>query len=171
MSSSVHYGLSDEIVCQLMDTTHRITPNIYLSGSKGSKDIDALKKANITCVISLCPTEENHQKDLLKANIKHHKFIVYDHPDHKHLIMEAAKEAHDIITKEKLNNGIVLVHCSAGISRSVTVLIYHLLRTHYELTPQTALELIRKIRPIAEPNDAFMKQLISYYNERFSNFT
>jgi dual specificity phosphatase 12 len=49
-----------------------------------------------------------------------------------------------------------------GKSRSVTVTIAFLLRKYPSLTVHSALELIRKSRPMAEPNDGFMDQLQLY---------
>ena len=49
-----------------------------------------------------------------------------------------------------------------GKSRSVTITIAYLLRQNPEHTVSSALELIRESRPMAEPNDGFMKQLELY---------
>jgi dual specificity phosphatase 12 len=49
-----------------------------------------------------------------------------------------------------------------GKSRSVTVTLAYLLSTRPSLNLQSALELVRSSRPIAEPNDGFMAQLTLY---------
>lgn len=49
-----------------------------------------------------------------------------------------------------------------GKSRSVTITIAFLLRKYPQLSVDSALELIRKKRPLAEPNDGFMAQLQLY---------
>lgn len=49
-----------------------------------------------------------------------------------------------------------------GKSRSVTIMIAYLLRQNPEHTVSSALELIRKSRPMAEPNYGFMAQLELY---------
>lgn len=49
-----------------------------------------------------------------------------------------------------------------GKSRSVTVVIAYLLRQYPEHTVSSALALVRRSRPIAEPNDGFMAQLELY---------
>ena len=54
----------------------------------------------------------------------------------------------------------VLVHCMAGISRSVSVVTYHLMIT-YGLSYDRAIKLIRSRRPIANPNSNFINQLRS----------
>jgi len=49
-----------------------------------------------------------------------------------------------------------------GKSRSVTIVMAYLLRQNPTHTVSSALDLIRESRPIAEPNDGFMKQLELY---------
>ena len=67
--------------------------------------------------------------------------------------------------------GAVLVHCAMGKSRSVTAVIAYLLWKHPyrfgKADPMTAaqqavakaLQWVRETRPVAEPNDGFMRQL------------
>jgi Leucine-rich repeat (LRR) protein len=55
----------------------------------------------------------------------------------------------------------VLVHCSAGISRSPTIVASYLMRK-FDLTLQAALHLMRTKRPICQPNAGFMRQLADY---------
>lgn len=49
-----------------------------------------------------------------------------------------------------------------GKSRSVTITIAFLLRKYLQLSVDSALEMIRQERPLAEPNDGFMAQLQLY---------
>lgn len=49
-----------------------------------------------------------------------------------------------------------------GKSRSVTTVVAYLLRQYAQHTPTSALALIRESRPMAEPNEGFMKQLELY---------
>lgn len=49
-----------------------------------------------------------------------------------------------------------------GKSRSVTITIAFLLRKYSQLSVDSALEMIRQERPLAEPNDGFMAQLRLY---------
>lgn len=53
-----------------------------------------------------------------------------------------------------------------GKSRSTTILIAYLLTQNSDLTPKTALDLIRQCRSDAEPNSGFMTQLLLYHNMR-----
>lgn len=59
------------------------------------------------------------------------------------------------------NQGAVLVHCAAGISRSVTVVCAYLLRYHGDRfhSAEMAVSHVQKARPWASPNHGFLKQL------------
>ena len=53
----------------------------------------------------------------------------------------------------------VLIHCIAGVSRSVSVLIHYLMQK-YNMPFDQALHMIQRKRSIANPNASFRKQLI-----------
>jgi len=60
-----------------------------------------------------------------------------------------------------LNSGhALLVHCAAGISRSVTIAA--MLLIIHGMTAQSALQLLRKQRPCANPNPGFAKKLVMF---------
>ncbi|QRV75935.1 Dual specificity phosphatase, catalytic domain [Ceratobasidium sp. AG-Ba] len=52
----------------------------------------------------------------------------------------------------------VLIHCMAGMSRSATIAAAYLMYSQ-GLDPKAALELIREVRPVIQPNPAFLHQL------------
>ncbi|KAH9849816.1 hypothetical protein C2E23DRAFT_350969 [Lenzites betulinus] len=60
----------------------------------------------------------------------------------------------------------VLVHCQAGMSRSVSIAAAYLMVSQ-GLDPEAALEVIRKVRPDVQPNDGFMRQLEIFYTASF----
>lgn len=61
----------------------------------------------------------------------------------------------------------VLVHCQAGVSRSVTIVMAYLL-SHVcsEISVWSLLDWIRQRRPCANPNRGFIKQLQQTYEKR-----
>ena len=64
----------------------------------------------------------------------------------------------DMIEKWRMEHRIILVHCFAGISRSVTCIVaYLMLKRSRRMV--AALEHVQMVRPIVRPNDAFMAQL------------
>jgi atypical dual specificity phosphatase len=61
--------------------------------------------------------------------------------------------------RQFIESGPTLVHCNAGVSRSVSICILFLLETGRCTSVDDALAMIRINRPAARPNDGFLKQL------------
>nr|ACG45770.1 hypothetical protein [Zea mays] len=56
------------------------------------------------------------------------------------------------------SGGNVLVHCFAGRSRSVTIVVAYLMKKH-QMSLESALSLVRSKRPQVAPNGGFISQL------------
>lgn len=56
----------------------------------------------------------------------------------------------------------ILIHCFAGLSRSVTLTVGYLMWTRYPMTRDQALACVRQSRPAAQPNAGFMDCLLRY---------
>lgn len=59
----------------------------------------------------------------------------------------------------------VLVHCIAGISRSVSLVIYYFMKK-YHIGYDKAFSYVKFKRVIANPNESFKSQLLKYQNKR-----
>ena len=59
----------------------------------------------------------------------------------------------------------VLLHCFAGLSRSVTIMVAYLMYHQYPMTADEALARVKEVRPAARPNDGFMRRLRAYGDE------
>jgi len=64
------------------------------------------------------------------------------------------------IREEAARQGVVLVHCVAGVSRSATLCLAYL--TRYYCTLQEAWRHVKTIRPWIRPNYSFMEQLVEW---------
>ena len=60
----------------------------------------------------------------------------------------------------------LLIHCIAGRSRSVTLLLAYLI-FKYKYTVDEAIKLVKDKRDIIEPNPNFIKQLHIYYDSLY----
>eukprot|EP00741_Cyanophora_paradoxa_P002827 tig00000632_g2744.t1 len=78
-------------------------------------------------------------------------------------ILKHIPECVEFIEKGREAGG-VLVHCQAGVSRSVSAVIAYLVR-HHKHDVDTALDLIQSVRSFAGPNSGFMRQLRRYEQE------
>jgi len=63
------------------------------------------------------------------------------------------------------NNQNILIHCMAGISRSVSLVIYYLMKK-YHMSFDKAFEIVNNARSIANPNESFKAQLMEYDIQR-----
>ena len=57
--------------------------------------------------------------------------------------------------------GCILIHCMAGISRSVTLTIAYLIR-YFQMPMQAAYQYVKERRPAISPNLNFMGQLVEF---------
>lgn len=63
-----------------------------------------------------------------------------------------------------LKDGVVLVHCNAGVSRAAAVVIGFLMNSE-RLSFARAFSLVKNARPVACPNPGFMEQLHKYQEQ------
>ncbi|KAK0707825.1 protein-tyrosine phosphatase-like protein [Lasiosphaeris hirsuta] len=87
--------------------------------------------------------------------------------DEEHSIIEpVATRASEIIDKAASAGGKVLVHCSAAISRSPTIVAAYLMKSR-GMSLREALEVVAAARESVAPNPGFMRQLGDMEKELF----
>ena len=67
----------------------------------------------------------------------------------------------DLIEQARVSGGRVLVHCFQGRSRSVSICIAYLIKYRGH-SYESALDVVRSVRPIAQPSHSFEQQLLSF---------
>jgi atypical dual specificity phosphatase len=75
----------------------------------------------------------------------------------KPTIESAVKIIEDALKSNK-GRGRILVHCSAGVSRSPTIVVAYLMK-HRNMSLRTALGHVVRTRPQVSPNPGFIEQL------------
>lgn len=131
---------------------------LHLSDISSAQDRAYLENNKITCILTVTQCDAMIVPSDL---IQHHKIIpAEDDPSFKlnQFFIECFQFIHD--HRNKGRN--VLVHCSAGVSRSATIVIGYLMTIIPELTFESALMNARKKRRIIRPNDGFLDQLRGY---------
>ena len=153
-----------------MNKHSKITDRIFITNWAGSIDPDQLAENKIRYVLCLnienIKNEDDH--DIYKIMGIHHKYIkINDHPDaclyfHFPEIVEFMKNE---------SRGNVLVHCTAGVSRSTTAVIAYLLYKIYNVGPPNngrmlphIVEFVKKRRVLCNPNFGFLNQLRKFEN-------
>ncbi|XXG79410.1 hypothetical protein AAC387_Pa09g0484 [Persea americana] len=134
------------------DLLQRISLGLFLGSIGVAHNKDILKRFNITHILivakSLDPAFPN---DFIYKKIE-----VLDSPDTN--LEQHFDECFNFIDEAKRMGGSVLVHCFAGKSRSVTIIVAYLMKKHHMSLSQ-ALDIVRSKRPQAAPNYGFMLRL------------
>ncbi|XP_017778963.1 PREDICTED: dual specificity protein phosphatase 19 [Nicrophorus vespilloides] len=128
----------------------RVLDNLFV-GSQDCCDPDTLIRFGIIAVLSVGVEAPVHAPEGVT-----YKFMeCLDLPDTS--LPELLHECSLFIEAESKVGG-VLVHCNAGVSRSVTIVVGYLItRLGYDFA--TAMALVRAARPSAKPNVGFDRQL------------
>jgi hypothetical protein len=135
-----------------------IHPRLYLGNAAFASDADLLTGLGITHIVNCAKEVPDYFKG--DFNFQYLHLMLNDSPDEN--ITRIFKVSAKFIRDALDNGGVVLVHCWAGVSRSVTVVIYYLVTT-LGISVKEALDGIRTRREIANPNRGFMEQL-NYIN-------
>ncbi|XKL62226.1 hypothetical protein PGB90_002059 [Kerria lacca] len=128
-----------------------VLPGLYVGNYRDSKDAAQLEKFNITHILSIHDTAkrifpERHYLCVLASDTPNQNLSQY------------FSLCNDFIHAARLRNGNVLIHCLAGMSRSVTVTTAYIM-TVTDLSWKDALKVVRVGRTVANPNSGFQKQL------------
>ncbi len=152
-----------------------IEHGIYISDWEAAINEDLLKKNNIKAVICINTSLKDNRDFALykKLNIKHFHILADDCISVD--LKKWFKSTNKIIEYHVAKGMNILVHCRAGISRSVTVVMAYLIYLCHcrgNLRPNKLIihniyKYLRDRRKCALPNPAFYKQLMEYEKECF----
>ena len=138
-----------------------IKDNIYIGNVYDAYDIETLKKLNINNVISAVIGFDN----IYNSDINHLSLTLIDNESQDIIrYFEISNHFIDNIVEKK---EVLLIHCIAGRSRSVTLLLAYLIYK-YKYSVDEALQLVKEKRDIIEPNANFIKQLHIYYDKLYN---
>ncbi|XP_061197092.1 dual specificity protein phosphatase 22-like [Saccostrea echinata] len=137
---------------------NRVLPGLYVGNFRDAKDTNQLKTNNITHILSI---HDNAKK--LRDDIEYKCIQASDTPNQD--LAQFFSECIDFIHVARINGGNVLVHCLAGVSRSVTVTAAYMM-TVTDYGWKDCLNAVRGARTYSNPNFGFQKQLQTYYAEK-----
>lgn len=133
-------------------------PTLYLCGACAVVRPETLENLEIKFVVNATvelpntPLPDNRPPTYLRVPVK-------DSRD-SHLI-EYFDQVADMIEKTRQEDGKSLVHCVAGVSRSVSLILAYLMK-YADMSLKQAFHHVRSVRPQVRPNTGFFKQLIEY---------
>ncbi|XP_039313913.1 dual specificity protein phosphatase 22-B isoform X2 [Solenopsis invicta] len=140
---------------------NKVLPGLYVGNYQDSKDADQLERFEITHILAIHDTARRLHSD------KHYLCILAaDSPDQN--LSQYFSVCNDFIHAARLRGGNVLIHCLAGMSRSVTVAVAYIMSTT-NLSWKEALKVVRVGRSIANPNVGFQQQLKDFESSRLQD--
>ncbi|XP_071546122.1 dual specificity protein phosphatase 19 [Panulirus ornatus] len=132
-----------------------ILNKVILGSQDVAHDLDLLTKIKVTHILNVATGIINLYEGWFIYKTKE----VFDTPTCR--IIDIFDECCDYIHNTVLSGGCVLVHCNAGVSRSVSVVIAYLMR-YYSMNFDEAFNFVKSKRSFIRPNTGFLEQLKEY---------
>lgn len=149
-----YYILIFNILLNMSNDIFHIIDNVYLSNIFGAHDLNLIEKNNITIVIRL--SEDDNNKTIYNKKIAFINCEIEDNYLYREELIKLCKTIYEVIVKTPHRN--ILIHCNEGQSRSVSMIIYYLIKK-YNYSYDKAFEYIQNIKINIHPNFAFVEEL------------
>lgn len=155
----IYDELNTKFVPQGEPSPSKITDYMYLGDAADARDLEKIQQLGITHILNCADLPLVGTRYSRPQNIEYKGLPIVDHPFFD--IAQYFKEADEFIENARKSGGKILVHCMAGVSRSATMVAYHLMQ-HHEMTARQALKFTKQKRNKICPNIGFIQQLLSY---------
>lgn len=136
---------------------------------------DKIMTDNPDLAILYIPYNDDNSQNLWKKNKNHINVLKYtgslnDHDKLKNQIgiyfnKPMIEVGYHFIDTAISTNKNILIHCMAGVSRSVSLVAYYLMKK-YHIDYDKAITYIKNRRAVANPNESFKYQLKTYQKKR-----
>jgi protein-tyrosine phosphatase len=146
----------------------KIEDGLYLGDSLCLRDQRLFQEHNIGAVVSITHVKRFFQDWYLEIISDDHHLHIPANDSMTQDILPYFTSTCDFIHKNRASCS-VLIHCEKGISRSATLMVAYLMRTH-KLGRDRALDLVKEMRKV-KPNDNFMEQLAVWEAEGYIIWT
>ncbi|XP_046731355.1 dual specificity protein phosphatase 7 isoform X2 [Silurus meridionalis] len=135
----------------------QILPYLYLGCAKDSTNLDILGKYNIKYILNVTPNLPNVFEH--NGDFKYKQIPISDHWSQN--LSQFFPEAISFIEEARSKKCGILVHCLAGISRSVTVTVAYLMQK-LNMSLNDAYDFVKRKKSNISPNFNFMGQLLDF---------
>lgn len=137
----------------------RILDHLFLGNAETAADLKLLQDNNIRYVLNVTPNLPNVFETENTLGIKYMQIPIEDCVNEN--LSAYFDDAIGFIDEARRNHRACLVHCRAGISRSVTVTVAYLMQK-FSVPMMTALDFVKKVKTDVSPNFNFMGQLMEF---------
>ncbi|XP_073420584.1 dual specificity protein phosphatase 7-like [Dendrobates tinctorius] len=135
----------------------QILPYLYLGCAKDAANLEILGKYHIRYILNVTPNLPNAFEK--NGDFKYKQIPISDHWSQN--LSQFFPEAISFIDEARSNKCGILVHCLAGISRSVTVTVAYLMQK-LNLSLNDAYDFVKRKKSNISPNFNFMGQLLDF---------
>uniref|UniRef100_A0A8C5MIV0 Dual specificity protein phosphatase 19 n=1 Tax=Leptobrachium leishanense TaxID=445787 RepID=A0A8C5MIV0_9ANUR len=132
-----------------------IKPWLLLGSQDVAQDLNVLKTYKVTHILNVAYGVEN----VFPEEFNYKKISILDLPETE--ITSYFPECFEFIEHAKKQDGVVLVHCNAGVSRAPAIIIGFLM-FYEKLNFARAFSVVKNVRPATCPNPGFIEQLHKY---------
>ncbi|XP_064908587.1 dual specificity protein phosphatase 22 isoform X1 [Columba livia] len=140
----------------------QILPGLFIGNFKDARDVEQLSKNNITHILSI----HDSARPMLEG-VKYLCIPAADSPSQN--LARHFRESIKFIHECRLTGEGCLVHCLAGVSRSVTLVVAYIM-TITDFGWEDALSVVRAARSCANPNMGFQRQLQDFEKHDVNQF-
>ncbi|KAL7880586.1 hypothetical protein SRHO_G00028400 [Serrasalmus rhombeus] len=132
-----------------------ITPFLLLSSQDAANDIETLRRFKVTHVLNVAYGVDNAFPELFT----YQTVTMLDLPETR--LTSYFPQCFEFIDQAREQDGVVLIHCNAGVSRSASIAIGYLMARH-KMPFEEAFNAVKSARPSIRPNPGFLIQLKEY---------
>ncbi|XP_034523146.1 dual specificity protein phosphatase 12 isoform X2 [Ailuropoda melanoleuca] len=136
-----------------------VRPGLYLGGAAAVAEPDHLRQVGITAVLTVDSEEPDYKSGAGMEGLRSLFVSALDKPETD--LLSHLDRCVAFISQARAEGRAVLVHCHAGVSRSVAIMTAFMMKTD-QLTFEKAYESLRTIKPEAKMNEGFEWQLKLY---------
>lgn len=141
---------------------NKVLPGLYLGNIKDAQDNELLKAHNITHILSIHDNAAPVLEDIT--------YLCISASDHsKQNLTQHFKDSIMFIHESRMKGEGCLVHCVAGVSRSVTLVVAYIMTVTGRGWVES-LAAVRAARPCAGPNLGFLRQLEEFENIELAQY-
>ena len=132
----------------------RVCDHLFIGSQDVANDVSLLSRYGITDVLNVAAVANCQY-----PGVNYLVVAILDLPEEP--LRDHFRQCFDFIDQGIQRKSSVLVHCNAGISRSVSIIVAYLMY-RFKWSLDKALLAVKNARPSAQPNPGFLKQLLVY---------
>eukprot|EP00727_Mastigamoeba_balamuthi_P010857 m51a1_g6394 hypothetical protein (562) ;mRNA; f:207871-210098 len=133
---------------------NEVLPRLWLGNYNNALNRAALKRRNVTHILSVAPVKPAFPKDFIY-------FVIPVEDEEDVDLTPYFQSCIEFIQGAMARGESTLVHCMAGVSRSATIVAAYVM-VHNRMTAENAVAFVQEQRSMVCPNMAFRKQLLEF---------